>query len=326
MLFLALSFAVGCSDRKVEPVKLAGFTMGTSYHITVLGDGIDGEQLQRQIDQRLTELNRIFSTYIDDSELSQLNNGEVGEWLAVSPELYEVLALSLRLGELTGGAFDITVGPLVNAWGFGPDKARRSPSDALINELKQRVGYQFVELREGSLVRKQRAVSIDLSAVAKGYAVDQVTQLLADHGYQDFMVEIGGELSLHGHSPRGTPWRIGIEQPGQGYGKVNRAIALSGNAMATSGDYRNYYEVDGQRYSHTIDPVTGKPITHNLASVTVITASSAEADALATALSVMGAEKGLALAQQHGYAIYQIIKSKDGFMTQYSDAFQVYLD
>jgi thiamine biosynthesis lipoprotein len=321
--FLALVFLGGCSASKPEPVTLTGLTMGTSYHITI-ADTVDAAVIQQQVDQRLRQLNQIFSTYIDDSELSLLNRAAVGVWHRLDPELHGLLERSQRISEQTSGAFDITVGPLVNAWGFGPDISTRAPADEVLDQLKKRVGYQYLELTEKA-VKKHRDLYIDLSAVAKGYAVDQIAQLLVGHQLQNFMVEIGGELYLQGNSPREAPWRIAIEQPGEQLAQVHRAIEVSGVAVATSGDYRNYYEVDGKRFSHTIDARTGKPVTHKLASVTVIADSCAEADALATAINVLGVEEGLAKAAQYGWAIYLISKHGDAFISQYSDAFTPYL-
>jgi thiamine biosynthesis lipoprotein len=325
LLFVALINFSACSSPKDASVKLAGFTMGTSYHITIVGDELDADALQEQVDKQLAQLNQTFSTYIDDSELSLLNQAEVGVWHPVSHELYEVLALSQQLAAVTEGAFDITIAPLVNAWGFGPDKSVEKPSDETVHSLLQQVGYQHLVLEQGQ-VKKQRAITVDLSAVAKGYAVDQLASLLRQQGAQNFMVEIGGELYLQGQSPRGTPWRIAIEEPGEELSQVHRAVEVENKAVATSGDYRNYYEVEGKRYSHTLNPVTGKPITHKLASVTVIADDCASADAIATAVNVLGATRGLELAQQEGWAIYLIVKSGEGFNTLYSDDFETYLN
>ncbi len=328
-LFVLSLWVAGCDSQRSQPLKLAGFTMGTSYHITVV-DGLptQAEGLKQLVEDRLSVLNQQFSTYVDDSELMLLNKAEVGRWIAVSQELFEVLAKSAEISALSDGAFDITMGPLVDLWGFGPtQRGDQVPSEQAIEVVRQQTGFDAIELDASQrAVRKTRAVSLDLSAVAKGYAVDQLGQLLAEQGYQNYMAEIGGEIVTAGLNPRQTPWRIAIEQPGHGYAQVHKAVAISGVAMATSGDYRNYYEVDGRRYSHTIDPQTGYPITHHLASVTVIASDCATADALATAINVMGSERGLQLAQQQRLAIYLIEKTRDGFISKYSDAFAAYLN
>ena len=324
-LFFLLPFLVACSQPPLSHKQLTGFTMGTSYHLTVIGNGLDYEYLQIRVDARLEEINRVFSTYIDDSELSLLNQTSTDRWLTLNPELYLVLEQSLQLTSITGGAFDVTVGPLVNAWGFGPVKQTATPTEQQLNTLLTQVGSQHLELSEGRLY-KHKNVYIDLSSVAKGYAVDQIALLLREQGVKNFMVEIGGELYVEGQSPRNTPWRVAIEKPGESYGEVHKAISLSNKAIATSGDYRNYYELEGKRYSHTINPVTGKPVVHGLASATVVADDCATADALATALNVLGPEKGLALAREYQWAIYLIIKTDEGFQTLYSDAFKPYLD
>lgn len=324
-LFLLFLFISSCSQPQVNHKQLSGFTMGTSYHITVIGSGLNYKQIQVAVDARLEALNWVFSTYIDNSELSLINQAAIGHWLELSPELYSVLEQSLLLASTTEGAFDVTVGPLVNAWGFGPEKRTAAPTDEQISSLLNQVGYQHLELSEGRIY-KHKNVYIDLSSVAKGYAVDQVALLLRDRGIKDFMVEIGGELYVEGQSPRNTLWRVAIEEPGDNYGEIHKAISLSNKAVATSGDYRNYYELEGKRYGHTINPVTGKPVEHKLASATVVAGDCATADALATALNVLGPEKGLKLARQYQWAIYLIVKTDEGFNAVYSDAFKPYLD
>ncbi|MEH6556672.1 MAG: FAD:protein FMN transferase [Oceanicoccus sp.] len=336
LLFLVVLSVVliACDDAKDDYFVLTGQTMGTSYHITVVKSGNVASaqnELQQAIDQQLSVLNQQMSTYIDDSELTLLNRALVNEWVPVSSNLFDVLVLSMELGWISGGAFDITVGPLVNLWGFGPGNNTLNntiPADNIIQQLLDNTGFSNIELNlENTSVRKNKAVAIDLSGVAKGYAVDKIAELLQYAGYSRFMVEIGGEVRLKGHSPRRGPWRIAIEQPdATSFGSPRQAISITDGALATSGDYRSFFDVDGKRYSHTIDPSTGYPIDHSLASVTVIADTSAYADALATALTVMGPEKGLQMATEQGIAVYMIIKTGDGFVDKYSDAFGSYLD
>ncbi len=331
--FTFLVALTGCGDQQADNVQLSGSTMGTSYNITlVVPDKIqvDEDKLRMLVDAELKQLNQTFSTYIDDSELSQLNQALVGTPFPVSRQLFDVLVLSLEIAWLSNGAFDITVGSLVDLWGFGGGSEGgedKVPSVQAIERQLARIGFSSVELNLFSdEVTKNKAVNIDLSAIAKGYAVDRLAELLLKSGAQDFMVEIGGEIRLQGNSPRGTPWRIAIEQPENQIGAVHKALNLSNVGLATSGDYRNYFEVDGERYSHTIDPVTGRPITHKLASVTVLADSTAYADAVATAINVMGPEKGLSLAEDTGLAVYLLIKTEQGFEAKYSSAFQPYLN
>lgn len=312
-----------------ETVTLSGATMGTMYQIKIVvphGQRAAAEALQSAIDGRLQDFNQSLSTYIADSEIVTLNQAPAGEWLPVSERFLAVLVLSQQISELSNGAFDATVAPLVNLWGFGPDwKAQQAPSAQEIAQALALTGYQSIEIdSEQARIKKLKAVSLDFSAVAKGYGVDEIAELLWAKGYHHFMVEIGGELRLHGHNGEGKTWRIGVESPAAG-GKI-RPIALSEVGLATSGDYRNYFEQDGVRFSHTINPATGRPITHNLASVTVIAATAAKADALATAFSVMGGDRAMALAQAQGIAIYLIERVDDGFSTRASTAFAPYLE
>jgi thiamine biosynthesis lipoprotein len=303
--------------------------MGTQYSLTVLepkGQVSDSEKLQLIIDTRLQTLNQQMSTYIDDSELSYLNRSLPGQPFTLSAELFEVLLISTELSWLSGGVFDVTVGPLVDLWGFGPQQHDRVPAQRAIDAALAGTGYQHLAFNiADSSVTKHRGVSVDLSAIAKGYGVEKIAELLLAAGYSDFMVEIGGELRLRGLSPRGLPWKIAIEQPDGSFGKVHRAVSIDAGAMATSGDYRNYFEVDGQRYSHTIDPTTGWPIDHRLASVTVIAESAAYADGLATAINVMGPDRGWLFAQQQQLAAYLIIKTEQGFDAKFTEAFRPYL-
>lgn len=333
-LFVTVVALFACGEASRDNFKLSGSTMGTTYHVTVVRqaeDKLDQQQLQQAIDQQLQQINQQMSTYIADSELVKLNNAPVGEWVVVSENLFNVLMMSLELGWLSNGAFDITMGPLVELWGFGASvKADRGaiPSANQIQSALKNVGYQHIEFDiTTNSIRKQLPVRLDLSAIAKGFGVDKVAELLLYAGYKDFMVEIGGELRLQGSSPRGTPWRIGIEQPDAlSVGEVYSSVSVSGVAMATSGEYRNYFERDGRRYSHTLDPLTGYPIDHRLVSVTVIADSAAYADGLATVINVLGAEKGLELAAKQDLAVYMINKTAQGFKAVYSDAFKPYLN
>ena len=325
---LLLALLAGCTTDDRPAFRLTGDTMGTRYHITVVADVTPGQQsrLQESIDRELLLINQQMSTYLPDSELSQLNNAPVGEPVTVSPALFDVLALGLEVSWLTGGAFDYTVGGLVDLWGFGPvERLPEPPAAALLAERLASTGFQQISLNLGtSSVTRATPVSIDLSAIAKGYAVDVLAEQLAGQGFADYMVEIGGEIRVSGRNPGGRLWQIAVEQPDGGH-SVNRVIPVSGVAIATSGDYRNYFEQDGKRYSHTIDPRTGYPITHRLASVTVVANSAAYADAMATAMMVLGPEAGQVLAGQLDLAIYQLIKSDEGFVSWHSDAFSPYL-
>lgn len=334
-LFLCFVSLVACQQKPLRQIQTAGPTMGTTYSVKVVlaGDStseLTSAKLKRIADAELHAVNGSMSTYQSDSELSLWNQSKQEDWYKVSDELYQVLALSQQVSEKSTGAFDVTVMPLVNLWGFGPVKTDQIPSNDDVARVKKQVGYGSIKLNPSTpAVRKPADVYVDLSAVAKGFGADQVARKLVSLGYQNFMVEVGGELVLSGQNALGRPWRIGIETPSYdllGGREPAEAVTLSNVAMATSGDYRNYYEVDGKRLSHTIDPSTGFPITHNLASVTVIAATCAQADAWATALNVLGAEKALAIAEQEQLAVYLLVKQKQGFKAIYSSGFEPYLE
>lgn len=321
---------VACSKTPDQRVlRLEGRTMGTTYHITAVADPsvtIAEPALQMEIDKDLENFNQVMSTYISDSELSMLNQEPVGTAMVVSQKLFDILTLSRKISVFTEGAFDITVGPLVNLWGFGPDEMEeKAPDAAKIASALATVGYEHVQLDAAHRqVTRLADVYVDLSAIAKGYGADEVAELLHSHGIENYMVEVGGELVLAGNNPAGKPWRIGIEQPTLAKTGVSQAIAIGKGGIATSGDYRNYFEVNGQRFSHTIDPATGRPITHALASITIVAPTSGEADALATAINVMGPEKGYAFAVKHGLPAYFIIRHGDGFVSKSTPEFEQY--
>lgn len=301
--------------------------MGTSYTVKVsrLPEGVDGPQLQKKISTRLEQINAQMSTYLPDSELSRFNNNPASDWQPVSRPLYKVLLEAQKISRLSNGAFDITVGPLVNLWGFGPEAVHiEPPADTLIDERLNLIGYTHLKLREQPLAASKDfpGLYLDLSALAKGYAVDQVAELLEKQGVSDYMVEIGGEIRLRGGNLSGKPWRIAVEKPTPDKRMIQRVLAITDIAMATSGDYRNFFEFHGARFSHTIDPRTGRPVSHRLASVTILRQTSMEADALATAMMVLGPEQGYRLAEQQRIAALFIIKDGDGFREKSTSAYQ----
>ena len=328
-LFLLASLCLlsACTRKDID-LSFTGQTMGTSYHITVVTDaGRFPDGVEDAVAQLLARLDQSMSTYKPDSELNTLNRLAIGEELSISIDLWQVLQGVQHIHALTLGAFDPTVGPLVDLWGFGPkDTDDKVPSQLEINTLLPKVDLGQLRLVNDNRVSKLADIDLDLSAIAKGYAAQQVAALLRAQGFSNFLVEVGGELQLAGHNRKGSPWRIAIEAPSLLQGGVEKVIAVTDVGVATSGDYRNYFEREGVRYSHTIDPRTGKPITHNLASVTVLADTAGVADALATAFMVMGADKSLELAQQRDIPIYLLVKRGDGFQASYSDAFKPYLN
>lgn len=307
-------------------IWLTGETMGTGYSVKIvaLPVSIDPAVLDRDIAKLLSEVNDLMSTYQADSELSRFNRNRSTDWIAVSAELVEVLEEAEKISRLSGGAFDVTVGPLVNLWGFGPswDTDKIPPAQAVGAE-RERVNFKRLQIRRTPpALRKERGdIYVDLSAIAKGYGVDRIADFLEARGIRNYLVDIGGEERIKGHGPRGGPWRIAIEQPLAGKREVQRIFELDSHGVATSGDYRNYFERDGKRYSHSIDPRTGRPITHKLASVTVVSATAMRADALATALLVLGPEEGFRLAEREQIAALFMIKTLKGFMEKSTASF-----
>lgn len=319
-LLMAVSALLAACSEQIPPAdtELRGPTMGTTYTVKVVKNppSLDRNKLEADVAAILADINAKMSTYDENSELSRFNQAPASDWIAASPELAAVVADARQVSELTRGAFDITVGPLVELWGFGPAfTADAIPEDAAIEQARSRVGYRRIETRaEPPALRKTRPdTAIDLSAIAKGYAVDRLTAHIEALGVQDYLVEIGGEIRTGGVNTRGAPWRIAVERPVAGARTVYDGVELHNAAIATSGDYRNFFEHEGVRYSHTIDPATGRPVSHTLASVTVLHPSAMRADALATALLVLGPEAGYRLAERQRIAALFITRVGDDF-------------
>ncbi|GGE58911.1 FAD:protein FMN transferase [Streptosporangium jomthongense] len=332
LAMLVLAALAGCSFQQEDEVwEISGPVFGTLYHISVVlpEDHERLEVLAQGIDEALEKVDASMSTWRENSELSKLNHlDDQSDWTPVSEPLFEVLSRSLEISRLTDGAFDITIGPVVNLWGFGPDaRPEQVPSDEALARTLAATGFEHLSLRaDPPAVKADRPQYIDLSAIAKGYGVDVVARYLDSEGVKAYLVEIGGEVRTQGRKPDGSAWRLAIEQPVEGgEHTVNRIVTLPSGAMATSGDYRNYYESEGRRFSHTIDPETGKPIEHHLASVTVIADDTMTADALATGFTVMGYERASALATRENIPAYFIIRAENGFESHQTPAFSSYV-
>ena len=319
--FLLLNLLIGCSSG-IEIHKLTGSTMGTSWSVAIANPDTlsDRATLQAEIEAILNELNRQMSTYDPNSEISKFNSSDaIGEWYPVSELFAMTTSKALDFAKISQGSFDPTIGPLVNLWGFGPGSAVVSlPSDAEIEEIKAQVGYAEISVRTpkanvGPAIKKRQSRQLDLSAIAKGVGVDQVYQLLDDKGYVNFLVEIGGEVRVKGNKD-GLGWKVAIEKPLKGERAVEQLLSLSNIALATSGDYRNFREIDGVEYSHTIDPRTGRPVVHKLASVTVADKECAIADGWATTLLVLGSREGYKLAISHKLAALLIERTSNGYV------------
>ena len=281
-----------------ETVELSGQIFGTTWMVKAAGVSPD---VIPKIEAVLQQVDRQMSTWKPDSELSKLNANPATEAVQLSQPFARVMAEAINISDRSGGAFDVTLGPVINAWGFGPDGVVSEPADDVLVAARARTGTDKLHLEGDSLRRDQGDLFIDLSAIAKGFAVDEVAHLLDAEGLTDHMVEIGGEVRARGLSDRGEPWRLGIEKPNRkGLSMVELVVSLDDMSMATSGNYRNYRLVDGRTISHAMAGRTGQPVAHDLASVTVLHANCMTADAWATALFVLGVEEGRALAEREG--------------------------
>lgn len=314
--------------------------MGTSYSLvfyypeksTKVFNKDSTLQLKKSVELRLEQIEQSMSTYRPDSELSMLNKAQVEEWIKLSPELFTVIETANEISVLSEGAFDISVGSLVNLWGFGPGFSLQNiPKKEVIDTLlREKVGYQYLEIdKKQTSVKKHKALYLDLSAIAKGYAVDQIALLLDQQGIQNYLVEIGGELRASGQKSDQQSWHVAVEKPFlDPLAKVREAdsvLILDNIAIASSGDYRNFFEVDGRIYSHTIDPSTGWPVKHNVASVTVLNESCMRADALATAFTVMGLDASMRYANEHKLGVLILLRSEKGFEHYASEAMQKFV-
>ena len=327
-LVLSLS---ACGPGKLErgAYEFSGVTMGTTYSVVINAHPlpVPKQRLQEGLAGILDKINNEMSTYLPDSELMRINRAEVTDWLPAGESLLYVLQTARDISQLTLGAFDVTVGPVVNLWGFGPEKGAVVPTENQIKQALNNVGYKKLQLAPAAAAVKKTdaGVFIDLSAIAKGYGVDKVADYLEQLELANYLVEIGGEIRARGVNNKNLPWQIGIEKPVADQRFVQEIIKLNNIAMATSGDYRNFFEQDGTRYSHTIDPLTGRPVAHGLVSVTVLHPSAMQADAWATGLLVSGPEKGFALALKHNIAAYFIISAGAGFTERFTPGFKPYL-
>lgn len=311
---LALLALAAC-DSSLPQLDLDGSALGTSFVVSIVeppGD-LDAEQLRNDVVAVLQRVDELASTWRDDSELTVFNADQSIDWIPVSDEFCVLLERSQEVSKVTDGAFDLTIGPLVNLWGFGPEGQIVTPPSADdIEAAQRRVGFDKLETDcDERLVRKDEPdLYVDLSGWAKGHAVDQLAEMLNQKGFENYLVEIGGELRVKGLNRESSKWAIGIEAPSTSERVPHAVVNVTNTSVATSGDYRNYFEHQGQRFSHTIDARTGRPVRHNLAAVTVIDASAAYADAMATALLVLGPDAGPALAEKLHIAAYFLVRDQ----------------
>lgn len=327
--FVVISlWLAGCSPAAKLPQEqeLHGNTMGTTYSVKFFSpQPVDNQQLQQQMEQELELINDLMSTYRPQSQLMRFNQLQNGEPFTLSEQTAKVIAEAIRIGQQSGGVLDITVGPLVELWGFGASgRITERPDADKLALIRDYVGLDKIRLTDNELIKTDPRVALDLSTIAKGYGVDRLAEILEASGVTDYLVDIGGEMRVSGSKPD-RAWRVAIEKPVAGNRAMQRIIVPGNMAVATSGDYRNYFEQDGIRYSHLIDPRTAEPVQHRTVSSTVIHRSSMTADGYATALHIMNAEEALQFANEHGLAALLIVKTDDGFTELVSDAFQPYL-
>lgn len=301
--------------------------MGTSFSIKLVKGSldIDYSKIEPGVNELLVEVNRQMSTYQKDSEISRFNQYTGTDWFIISPDFAHVLQQALDISVVSDGAFDVTVGPLVNLWGFGPEHhLDKIPTDDEIIERKKWIGHNKLTVqKEPPAVKKTSAgIYIDLSAIAKGFGVDKVSQYLDSLDLNHYMVEIGGEVRVKGMKGK-QHWRIGVNSPNGD--ALQKVLQMSKIALATSGDYFNYFEKDGVRYSHTIDPRTGRPVTHKLASVTVLHDTCMLADGFATAIDVLGPEKGYEFAIKRMLPVFMIIRDGDKFIEKMTPEFEAFV-
>jgi thiamine biosynthesis lipoprotein len=307
---LALALAAGMSGCARAPQELAisGPTMGTTYSIKVAAApaDVDAHALRVAADEILDRIDRGMSGYRPDSEISRFNASSSTDWFEVSADLAIVVDHALQVSRESGGAFDVTVGPLVAAWGFGAaGEPVDLPDGAKLEELRSQVGYQKLEARlQPPALRKSAAtVQVDLNGIAPGYAVDLMAERFQSMHLEHFMIDIGGEIRAQGRNARGEAWRIAVERPIDSEPEPYAILQLDNASVTTSGEYRHYFDRDGHRYSHTIDPRTGRPVEHSLASVVVMGSTAMDVDAWATALNVLGTEAGRELALKRGMPV-----------------------
>jgi len=314
--------AIDCEAKTAYVIQ--GRTMGTTYQVKVVAGYLKSVSgLKAKIDQRLEAINRSMSTYRKDSEISRFNRfRKAGQKFQISNDFYQVMRAGKKIHRLSGGAWDGTVNPLVDLWGFGRSgRQDKIPPRSEIAARMPEVGFAHIEVANpGYLVKKRAGVTVDLSAIAKGYGVDQVAALLRSEGFENFLVEIGGEVYAAGQREDGGQWRIGINSPraDAAFDDVYKVVVLRHQGFATSGDYRNFFEIDGVHYSHVIDPRTGFPVSNGVVSVSILTATCTMADGLATAVMVMGVDKGMELIERlDGVEGLIVVRQNDGTLADH---------
>jgi thiamine biosynthesis lipoprotein len=311
ILLLAVGFLLSCQNAPSKYIYNQGYIYGTNYHIVY--ESPNGKDLHEKIKKEINRHNSMFSTFDSTSVISKINHNKPVE---LTEHFLICFNRSMEISEITNGAFDITAGPMVNAWGFGPEE-RKKMTQEIVDSLKNITGYQKINLVNGRIEKENPNMKLDMSAVAKGYTCDLIGNFLAEKGCENYMVEIGGEVVALGKNEKGRVWTIGISKPDEmaffASTDLQAKVTLPENALATSGNYRNFYVDDGKKYAHTIDPKTGYPVQHSLLSATVLADNCMDADAFATAFMVLGLEKSIEIASKMpGLKVYFIYADGEG--------------
>lgn len=325
---LAASSIAGCA--RPAHARIHGLTMGTTYTVELaapIDDGVRAE-LTALFEAELAAIDRAMSTFDARSELSEFNRRQDLHWMPASRGLLEVVDCASRISASTQGAFDVTVGPLVDLWGFGPDyRSQRVPNEDTIERVRQSVGYRHVQadLSAGAIRKRHSLTRIDLNAIAPGYGVDRLALILERQGIGDYLVEIGGEFKAKGTTAAGRPWHVGIERPVEGRRVIGEIVVLENKSIASSGTTKDFFEQDGRQYSHSIDPSTGRPVAHPAMAVSVVADTTMEADGWATALLVLGPQHGYEVAQARGLAAILVTAAGPTFDIRVTDALRGHL-
>ena len=322
--FLFFLFIFGCSNKSVSKYLISGSTMGTTYSITILGNVENETKLKMNLEEILDSVNISFSTYIHNSEISKINNYGTG-LIKLSKDFSYVLKKALYYCDISNGKYDITISPLVKLWGFESFKDFKVPQSNIILEQLAHIGYKKIHLSNNFLVKQNKKIQIDLNSIAKGFAVDKISEFLFNNGFKNHLVEIGGELKSSRYGDSSKKWIIGIQNPQNS--SVIKKINLLNMSMATSGTYNNFFEKDGVKYSHLINPMTGFPIDHHTVSATVISRECIDSDALATMLMTMMPSEGIDFINQLSEIEAMIIKlDENGNLTEYlSKGFEAFI-
>lgn len=300
--------------------------MGTHYRILFPDEGPREEMVRLTSRGTLSEVDRLMSTYRADSEVSRFNTAEVETPVGMSDHTSIVIEKALQIGRLTHGAFDLTIGPLVELWGFGATGRKEIvPHASEVSQVAERVGMEALKTGHGKAWKSRQKLAIDLNGIAKGYAVDRLAEMLDAQAVPAYLIDIGGELRAKGRKPEGNPWLVGVERPSAGAPKIHRVVTLHDHGIATSGDYRNFFNLAGRNYTHVIDPRTFEPVNHSLASVTVMAEDTTTADAMSTALMVMGPDEGYSFAARLGVAAYFLLREDEQLVERYTANFETAL-